>query len=122
MLDFSTFWVSIQSLVLRRCASTSLSGLPAISGLKCDQLNCGIGAGLIGCEGGATSCAGGASSCTGGTGGTTGGTIRGGWVAGGLPSAMSNYIVDHATSEYNSNPNLNFNLVDSNWIYKWTKV
>ena len=35
-------YVSIQSFVLRRCASASSSGLPVNSGLKCDQFNCGI--------------------------------------------------------------------------------
>ena len=69
--------MSIQSLVLRRCASVSLTGLPANSGLECDQFNCGIGAGCIGCVAGHVSCAVGAGSCTGGTGGTTGGTTGG---------------------------------------------
>ena len=32
-------WVSIPSLVLKRCASAS-SGFPANSGLKYDQFNC----------------------------------------------------------------------------------
>ena len=44
-------WVSIQSLVLRRCASASSSGFPENSGLKYDQFNCcglAIGAGKLG--------------------------------------------------------------------------
>ena len=61
-------WVSIQSLVLWRCVSTSLSGLPVNLGLKCDQFNWGIGAGWISCVGGTTGCAGGAGGCTGGEG------------------------------------------------------
>ena len=36
-------WVSIQSLVLRRCASTSSSGFPANSGSRCNQSNCCTG-------------------------------------------------------------------------------
>ena len=60
-------FVSIQSFILRRFASTSSSGLPASSGLKCDQFNCGIWAGSIGCAG--IGCAGGMCSCTGGMGG-----------------------------------------------------
>ena len=106
-------WESIQSLVLSRCTSASSSGLPANSDLKCDQFNWGIGAGRICCVGGVICCAGGVSSCTGGTGGTTGGTTGDGSDAGGLPSARSKYIVDCATSESNSNPNLNFNLVNT---------
>ena len=58
-------WVFIQSLVLRRCASASSSGLPANSGLKGDQFNWGIGSGWIGCVGGAIGSAGVAGSCTG---------------------------------------------------------
>ena len=80
--------MSIQSLVLRRCTSASSSGLPIKSGLKCDQFNWGIGACWIGCVGGA-------GSYTEGAGGTAGGIAAGGWGAGGLPCAMSNYIVDH---------------------------
>ena len=34
-------WVSIQLLVLNKCAMASSSGLPENSGLKYDQLNCG---------------------------------------------------------------------------------
>ena len=34
--------VSIQSFVLSKCASASLSGLPAYLGLKWDQFNCGL--------------------------------------------------------------------------------
>ena len=105
-------WGSIQSLVIRRCASAFSSGLPMNSSLKCDQFNCGIGAWIV-CAGGALSCVGGAGSCMGGAEDTTGCITGGGWGAGGLPSAMSNYIINHATSE--SNPNFN-------WIYKWTKV
>ena len=85
--------MSIQLLVLRRCASASLSGLPANSGLKCDQFNCGIGAGWIGCAGRAIGYAGG----TGGAGCTTVGTTGSGWGACGPLSAMSSYIVDHTT-------------------------
>ena len=107
-MDFDTSgkaWVSIWSLVLRRCASASSSGLPVNSGLKCDQFNCGIGAGRIDCVGGTISCAGGAGSCMGGAGGTTGRILGGGWGPGGLPLATSNYITNHATSESNFNPN-----------------
>ena len=90
-------WTSVQSLVLQRYASTSLSGLPANSGLKWNQFNWGTGARWIDCVGGIIHCAGGAGSCTGGTGSTTGGTTGGSWGAGGPLSAMSNYIVDHIT-------------------------
>ena len=68
----------------------SSSGLPANSGLKCDQFNWGIGAGWIGGTDGTIDCAG---SCTGGTGSTTGGAIGGGWGAGAPPSAMFDYTV-----------------------------
>ena len=34
--------MSIQLFVLSKCASTSLSGLPAYLGLKWDQFNCGL--------------------------------------------------------------------------------
>ena len=34
--------MSIQSFILSKCASTSSSGLPAYSGLKWDQFNCGL--------------------------------------------------------------------------------
>ena len=45
-------WVSIQSLVLSRCATTSSSGLPENTSLKYDQLNCGTwGGGFCGCIG-----------------------------------------------------------------------
>ena len=43
--------MSIQSFVLRRCASASSSGLPENSGLKCYQFKCGMGTGCFGCEG-----------------------------------------------------------------------
>ena len=79
-----------------------------------------MGTGWIGCARGGISCAGGSDSCTGGAGGTTGGIIVGGWGTDGPPSAMFNYILDCTTSE--SNPNPNFNLVKSNWIYKWPTV
>ena len=55
-------WVSIQSFVLRRCASISLSSFPANSGLKCDQFNGGTWPG----------CASHIAGCTGGAGGTAG--------------------------------------------------
>ena len=90
-------WVSIQSVVLRRCYSTSSSGLHANSGLKWDQFNCGIGPGWMGCAGWTAGCAGGAGHCMGGTGGTTGGIIGGGWGVGGLLSAVSIYVVGHVT-------------------------
>ena len=65
-------WVSIQSLVLRKCASTHSSGFSENSDLKWDQFNCGIGPGWTGliasCVGATTGCAGGAGGCTGGTG------------------------------------------------------
>ena len=105
MLGFDTFWekwVSIQSLVLRTCASPSLFGLPVNSGY---QFNCGIGADWISCVGGTISCEGGTGSCTGGAEGTTSGTTEDGWGAGGLPFAMSNYIVNHPNSKSNPNPN-----------------
>ena len=65
--------MSIQSFVLRRCASTSSSGLLANSGLKWDQFNCGIGPGWTG---GTPGCAGGTAGVggAGGTGDTSGGT------------------------------------------------
>ena len=107
MLDFDTVWENMclhPVLVLRRCASTSLSGLYVNSGLNWDQFNCGIGAGwfgsvrgAIGYAGGTIGCVGYASSCPGGADGTTGG----GWDAGGLSSAMLNYIMNHATNELN---------------------
>ena len=37
-----TSCVSIQSFVLSKCPSASSSGLPAYSGLKWDQFNCGL--------------------------------------------------------------------------------
>ena len=64
--------MSIKSFVLRRWASAFSSGLPANSGLKCNQFNCGNGPG---CAGGKTGCAGGPegiTGCTGNTGDTTG--------------------------------------------------
>ena len=77
LIPSGSAWVSIQSLVLRRCDSTSSSDLPANSGLKWDQFNCGTGpgwtGGITGCVGRTTGCAGVAGSCTGGTVGTTGG-------------------------------------------------
>ena len=110
----------IQSLVLTRCASASSSDLPAKSGLKSDQFNCGIGVdwigsmgGTIGCAGGTISCVADACSCTGGAGGTPGGS----WGADHLLSAMINYTVGHTTNVFISNPNFNFD-----WIYKCTKV
>ena len=43
-------WVSTQLLVLNKCARASSSGLPANSGLKYDQFNCGTwNGGLGGC-------------------------------------------------------------------------
>ena len=45
-------WVSIQSLVLYKCAKASSSGLPENSGLKYDQLNYGTwNGGFYGCIG-----------------------------------------------------------------------
>ena len=45
-------WVSIQSLVLNKCATVSSSGLLENSGLKYDQLNCGTcNGGFCGCIG-----------------------------------------------------------------------
>ena len=40
--------MSIQSFVLRRCTSASLSGFPANSGLKCNQFNGGTWPGCAG--------------------------------------------------------------------------
>ena len=94
---FTPSWnecVSIQSLVLRRWASASSSGLPMNSGLKWDQFNWGIGSGWIGCVGGTIGCGGGAGGCTGGAGGTTGGLTGSGWGAGGPPTAMSIHNAD----------------------------
>ena len=82
---------SIQSFILRRCASASSSGLPANFRLKCDQFNCGIcciGSAGIGWLGGIGSCtegAFGAGAC--GAGGA-GGAGR----ACGLASAIVGYI------------------------------
>ena len=80
-----------------------MSGLPANSGIKWDQFNWGITAGLIGCVGGTTGHAGGAGGCTGGTGDTTGGITGGSLGAGGPLSGLSIYVVDHVTrNEFNS--------------------
>ena len=69
-------WVSIQSFVLRRCASTSSSGFPVNSGLKWDQFHCGIGPGCTGraagCTGGTAGCVGDAGGCKGAAGSTAG--------------------------------------------------
>ena len=85
----------VYSLVLRRCASASWSGLPANSGLQWDQFNQGIGAGLIGCVGETTGCAGGAGSFTGGTEGTIGGItgMAGVWVVLHLPYLIRLQII-----------------------------
>ena len=71
--------MSIQLLAIRKCASASLSGLPANSGLKCNEFNYGIRTGCIGCIRGTLGCTGsiigsvaGIGSCTGGAGGTDG--------------------------------------------------
>ena len=80
-------WVSIQSFVLRRCASTSLSGFPANLGSKWDQFNCDI---VLGCTCGTDSCAGGTWGCVGGAGcctGGAGGTAGGAWAAEGAGGA-----------------------------------
>ena len=90
--------MSIQSLVLRKCASVSSSGLPVNSGLKWGQFNWGIGPGWIGCADWTTVYAGGASYCTGGAGGTTGDITVGGWGAGGPPSTIAIYVVDCVTN------------------------
>ena len=50
--------VSIQSFILRRCASASSSGFPENSGLKCDQYNCGTWTGWIDCTRGIGGCTG----------------------------------------------------------------
>ena len=42
LIPFGNACVFIQSFVMSRCASTSSSGFPENSGLKCDQFNCGI--------------------------------------------------------------------------------
>ena len=68
--------MSTQSLVLKKCASGSLSGFSANSGLKCDQFNCSaahfcaIGSG---CTTGCMRGAGGSTGCTGSMESTTGG-------------------------------------------------
>ena len=76
----------------------------------------GIWAGWVGCMGGAVSCTGYTIGCAGGAGsckdGADGTTVAG-WDAGGLPSAMSNYIINCAIKVYNSNPNLYFGLINS---------
>ena len=62
--------VYIQSFVLSKCVSASLSGVPAYSGLKCDQFNCSIcwigcmGAGWLRNAGGCTGCIGGWGACS----------------------------------------------------------
>ena len=93
LTPFANACVSIQSFVLRRCASASSSGLLVNSGLKCYQFNCGIWAGWIGYVG--IGCAGGTDSCTegeteGGWGAGRAGSAGG---AGGPPSPMFTYIV-----------------------------
>ena len=50
--SYGKLWVSIQLLVLNKCAMASSSGLPENSGLKYDQLNCGTwNGGFYGCIG-----------------------------------------------------------------------
>ena len=41
LLSSWNLWMSIQSFVLSKCASTSSSGFPENSGMRCDQFNCG---------------------------------------------------------------------------------
>ena len=67
--------MSIWLFILRRYASTSLSGFPVNSGLKWDQCNCHTGPG---CTGGTAGCTGGAGCCVGGAGVTAGSA----WAAG----------------------------------------
>ena len=81
------WWVSIQSFVLSKCASASFSDLPANSGLKCDQFNCGIccicymGTSWSWATGGCTACCGCCGAC--------------GWIggAGGPASAIFIYFI-----------------------------
>ena len=107
MLDFDTFRVSrgVQPVIgPKKMCFCIFVWFTCRFRLKCDQFDCGIAAGCTGCVGDAIGCTGGAGSCTDGAGGTTGGITQGGLGAGGPPSAMSNYIINHATT-----PNSNFN-------------
>ena len=81
--------MSIQSFVLKRCASAPSCGFPAHSNLKCCKFN---GCTKPGCAGGITGCSGGAWGTidwSGGTGGTTGGSCG----AGGPPLAICLYFL-----------------------------
>ena len=100
----------IQSLVLRRCASTSSFGLPVNSGLKCEQFHWGIGAGRNWMCGRSYQLCRRYCIYTCGAGGTTGGITGGGWGAGCLPSAIVSYIGDCTTNKLHSKPNSNFEL------------
>ena len=109
--------MSIQSFILRRCASASSSGLPAKYGLKCDQFNCGTSAGWIGCVG--IGYTGGMGGCTGGK----GGMIGGGWGAGGAggtdgvsrpPSDIFTYNISFV---FNIFIFINLILFNSNFIF-----
>ena len=51
---FGNACVSIQSLILIKCASASSSGFPENSGLRCDQFNCAMS--FTGCAGGCGTC------------------------------------------------------------------
>ena len=93
--------LSIQSIVLRRWASTSSSGLPGNSDLKCDLFNYGIYPGWIGCAGigwaaSITICTGCIGGCTGSK--TGGGCSTGG--AGGPPSVMFTYVLKYVVNVF----------------------
>ena len=84
--------VSIQSFALSKYASASSLGFPANSGLKCDQVNCGIccigclGTSWFGATGSCTGCWGACGAWRAGTGGGTGSV-------GGPASAMFIYVL-----------------------------
>ena len=101
------------------CPSASSSGLPENSGLKCDQFNCGIGAGWndyvgepIHCAGSITSCMSGTGGCTAGVSGVTGGGCSAGG-AGSPSSAIFTYNILH------SYPNciFNWNITNLNYMF-----
>ena len=112
--------VSIQSFFLRRCASASSSGLPANSHLLWDHFNYGIGLGwageTTGCVVGTAGCAGGPGGCTGGRVSTAQGITGGGWGVGGLPSAISSYVLDKIDCVTRNEPNSIPNNIVTDWI------
>ena len=116
-------WVLIQSLVLRRCASASSSGLPKKSGLKWDQFNCDRVPGWIGCVSGTI-------GCTGGARGIYHWRYNRGWLGwGGPPLAISIYVVDHVTrNKFNFMPNITKSLKQNCFVFiailvhQWIKL